>query len=213
MRTIIATLIASTVSLVAFQAAHAADAIDEVPQAPAAEYSEPVAAGNWAGAYAGGTASWQRGDFQQQGEAKANGFGGGVYGGYNMQSGQMVYGAEADFGYSGVDSTHNGLTAKQGVNGSIRGRVGVDLNPVLVYGTAGVAGTNAELENAAGSDDRTMVGWTAGAGAEAFVTNNITARVEYRYSDYGSKKFNLGGTTVKSDMEDHSVRVGLGVKF
>ena len=64
MRTLIATLIASTVSMVAFQAAHAADAIEDVPQAPAAEYSEPVASGNWAGAYAGGTASWQRGERQ-----------------------------------------------------------------------------------------------------------------------------------------------------
>nr|WP_298100464.1 outer membrane protein [uncultured Shinella sp.] len=213
MRTLIATLIASTVSMVAFQAAHAADAIDEVPQAPASEYVEPVASGNWAGAYAGGTASWQRGDFQNQGDAKANGLGGGIYGGYNMQSGQLVYGGEADVNYSGVDATANGLTAKQGVNGSLRGRVGVDLNPVLVYGTAGVAATNTELSNAAGKDKKTALGWTAGAGVEAFVTNNVTARVEYRYSDYQGKNFDLGGTNVKSDFQDHAVRVGLGVKF
>jgi len=213
MRTLIATLIASSVSLVAFQAAQAADAIEDVPQAPAAEYVEPVAGGNWAGAYAGGTASWQRGDFQHQGRSKANGFGGGVYGGYNLQEGQIVYGGEADLNYSGVDSKHNGLKAKQGMNGSVRGRVGVDLNPVLVYGTAGVAATNAEMKNAVGKDDKTMLGWTAGAGVEAFVTNNVTARVEYRYSDYQNKSFNLGGTKTKSDFQDHSVRVGLGVKF
>jgi outer membrane immunogenic protein len=213
MRTLIATLIASTVSMVAFQAAHAADAIDDIPQAPAAEYSEPVASGNWAGAYAGGTASWQRGDFNRQGDAKANGLGGGVYGGYNMQNGQLVYGGEADLNYSGVDAERNGLKGKQGVNGSVRGRAGIDLNPVLVYGTAGIAGTNVEMKNANGKDDRNMVGWTAGAGAEAFVTNNVTARIEYRYSDYQKKSFNLGGDKVKSGFEDHSVRVGLGVKF
>ena len=213
MRTLIATLIASTVSMVAFQAAHAADAIDEVPQAPAAEYSEPVATGNWAGAYAGGTASWQRGEFDQQGNAKANGLGGGIYGGYNMQNGQLVYGGEADVNYSGIDSRDAGLKAKQGVNGSLRGRVGIDLNPVLLYGTAGVAAANAEMSNAAGKDDRNLLGWTAGVGAEAFVTNNITARVEYRYSDYSKKDFNVGGTAVRSGLEDHSVRVGMGVKF
>src|SRR5690606_21045863 len=113
--------------------------------------------------------------------------------------------------YSGVDAERNGLKGKQGVNGSIRGRVGVDMNPVLVYGTAGIAGTNVEMKNGAGKDDRNMVGWTAGAGAEAFVTNNVTARIEYRYSDYQKKSFNLGGTKVKSGFEDHSVRVGLGV--
>ena len=213
MRTLIATLIASTVSMVAFQAAHAADAIEEVPQAPAAEYSEPVASGNWAGAYVGGTASYQRSDM---GGAKGTGFGAGVYGGYNMQNGQMVYGAETDLNYSGVD-THNsaaGVSTKQGVNGSIRGRVGIDLNPVLLYGTAGLAAANVEMKDTAGNkDDKNALGWTAGVGAEAFVTNNITARVEYRYSDYQGKNYNLGGTNVKSDFQDHAVRVGLGVKF
>jgi len=211
MRTLIATLIASTVSMVAFQAAHAADAIDEVPQAPAAEYSEPVVK-NWSGAYVGGTASWQKGKFNGQGHDRGHALGGGLYGGYNMQSGQMVYGGEADLNYSGVDNTSNGFTAKQGANGSIRGRVGVDLNPVLVYGTAGIAASNVEVKNGAGAkDDATMLGWTAGAGVEAFVTDNVTARVEYRYSDYGKKDFR--GAGVRSGFEDHSVRVGMGVKF
>ena len=211
MRTLIATLIASSVSMVAFQAAHAADAIDEVPQAPAAEYSEPVVK-NWSGAYLGGTASWQKGKFNGQGQDRGHAAGGGVYGGYNMQSGQFVYGGEADVNYSGVDHNNGVFTAKQGANGSIRGRVGVDLNPVLLYGTAGVAASNVEVKNAAGvKDDATLLGWTAGAGAEAFVTDNVTARVEYRYSDYGKKTFN--GAGVRSGFEDHSVRVGMGVKF
>ena len=212
MRTLIATLIASTVSMVAFQAAHAADAIDEVPQAPAAEYSEPVVK-NWSGAYVGGTADWSHGQFDGTGGRGAAAFGGGLYGGYNMQSGQIVYGAEADVNYSGNDATNPTRTMEQGVNGSLRGRVGIDLNPVLLYGTAGVAAANAEMSNAAGKDDRNLLGWTAGVGAEAFVTNNITARVEYRYSDYSKKDFNVGGTAVRAGLEDHSVRVGMGVKF
>ena len=211
MRTLIATLIASTVSMVAFQAAHAADAIDEVPQAPAAEYSEPVVK-NWSGAYVGGNATWQKGKFNGQGHDRGHALGGGVYGGYNMQSGQLVYGGEADLSYSGVDNNSHGFTAKQGANGSIRGRVGVDLNPVLVYGTAGVAATNTEMKLGNAKDENTSVGWTAGAGVEAFVTNNVTARVEYRYSDYGKKTFH-GANGTRSGFEDHSVRVGMGVKF
>ncbi|MCF3641527.1 porin family protein [Rhizobium sp. TRM95111] len=212
MRTLITSILATTLSVAAFQAAHAADAIDDVPAAPAAEYSEPVV-GNWSGAYAGGTASWQRGDFDQQGDKRANGLGGGVYGGYNMQSGQLVYGGEADLNYSAIDSSHNGRNAEQGLNGSLRARVGVDMNPVLVYGTAGVAASNAEMEDGTSSDDNTHVGWTAGAGVEGFVTNNITARVEYRYTDYNSKTYNLNSGDVKSDLKDHSIRVGMGVKF
>ncbi|QRI64662.1 porin family protein [Shinella sp. PSBB067] len=211
MRTLIATLVASTVSMAAFQVAHAADAIDEVPQAPAAEYSEPVVK-NWSGAYVGGTATWQKGKFNGQGQDRAHGFGGGVYGGYNMQNGQMVYGGEADLNYSGVDHNNGVFSAKQGANGSIRGRVGVDLNPVLVYGTAGIAASNVKVNRAGAKDDATMLGWTAGAGVEAFVTDNVTARVEYRYSDYGKKTFAGAGGT-RSGFEDHSVRVGMGVKF
>ena len=210
MRTLIATLIASTVSMVAFQAAHAADAIDEVPQAPAAEYSEPVVK-NWSGAYVGGNATWQKGKFNGQGQDRGHALGGGVYGGYNMQSGQMVYGGEADLNYSGVDNNNGVFNAKQGANGSIRGRVCVDLNPVLVHGTAGIAASNVEVNKGGAKDDATLLGWTAGAGVEAFVTDNVTARVEYRYSDYGKKDFH--GAGVRSGFEDHSVRVGMGVKF
>ncbi|WLS01880.1 outer membrane protein [Shinella oryzae] len=212
MRTLIATLVASTVSMVAFQAAHAADAVDDIPQAPAAEYSEPVVK-NWSGAYVGGNATWQKGKFNNQGSERGHALGGGVYGGYNMQNGQLVYGPEADLNYSGVDHNANGFTAKQGVNGSIRGRVGVDLNPVLVYGTAGVAASGVKVTNNAtgAKDDATLLGWTAGAGVETMVTDNITARVEYRYSDYGKKTFNGAGQ--RSGFEDHSVRVGMGVKF
>ncbi|MGF6172158.1 outer membrane protein [Ensifer sp. 4252] len=212
MRTLITTLMASAVSLIAFQAAHAADAIDEVPAAPAAEYTEP-AAKNWSGAYVGGTADWRHGEADATGSNPSVGFGGGLYGGYNVQSGQMVYGAEADIGYSGNDSHSSNRSVTQGVNGSVRGRVGVDLNPVLVYGTAGVAVGNTKVRTAAGADDKALVGWTAGAGAETFVTDNITARVEYRYTDYGSKDFRMGGTSVSTGYDEHSVRVGMGVKF
>ena len=212
MRTFITTLMASAMSVAAFQAANAADAVMDIPQAPAAEYTEPAIT-NWQGAYAGGTVTYQRGNFNGQSGVDANGFGGGVYGGYNIQNGQMVYGGEADLNYSGVDSANAVRKAEQGLNGSVRARVGVDLNPVLVYGTGGLAVGNAEMSDGVSTDDHTLVGWTAGAGAEAFVTNNVTARVEYRYTDYGKKNFNLSSGTVRSGLEDHSVRVGMGVKF
>ncbi|MDO9417593.1 outer membrane protein [Pararhizobium sp.] len=212
MRTLITALMASTVSLLTFSAVQAADAVDEVPAAPAAEYSEPVS-GNWAGAYAGVTAGYQKGKFDATGGTKADGFGGGVYGGYNMQNGQIVYGAEADLGYSGIDAQDGARAMEQGVNGSVRGRLGVDLNPVLVYGTAGIAGSNVKALDATSTDKHTLVGWTAGVGAEAMVTDNVTARVEYRYTDYNSKNFALNSGNVRSDLEDNSVRVGVGMKF
>ncbi|KQV43369.1 MULTISPECIES: outer membrane protein [unclassified Rhizobium] len=212
MRTLITTLMASAVTLITFSAVQAADAIDEVPAAPAAEYSEPVVK-NWSGAYVGGTADWSHGQFDATGGRGAAAFGGGLYGGYNMQSGQIVYGAEADVNYSGNDATNPTRTMEQGVNGSLRGRVGYDLNPVLVYGTAGVAATDVKAKEGGSSDSKTLFGWTAGAGAEAFVTDNVTARIEYRYTDYQKKDFDLPSGNVSSGYDAHSVRVGMGVKF
>lgn len=213
MRTLITSLMASAMTLVTFSAVQAADAVEEVPAAPAAEYSEPVATGNWAGAYAGAALTYQKGEFDQTGSSNADGLGGSLYGGYNMQNGQLVYGVEGDVGYSGVDGSAGGVTMEQRANGSVRGRVGVDLNPVLLYGTAGVAATSAKAVDATSSDKNTHFGWTAGAGAEAFVTNNVTARVEYRYTDYSSKDYSLDSGNFSSGFDEHSVRVGMGVKF
>lgn len=215
MRTLKIMLLASATTVVAF-AAQAADAIYQAPEAPAAteSYSEP--AGNWSGAYVGGGITYDMGKFTGSNDGRdADGIGGTVYGGYNMQSGSIVYGAEADLSYAGEDgSAGAGLKGTQGVNGSVRGRVGYDLNPFLVYGTAGVAVANHELEGNGTNDEKLAAGYTVGAGVETFVTDNITARVEYRYSDYQKRDFDLGtGAAISKGFDDHSVKVGMGVKF
>ncbi|OHV76299.1 outer membrane protein [Rhizobium sp. LCM 4573] len=213
MRIFIATLMASTVSFAAFSVANAADAVDQIPEAPVA-VEEPAPVSNWAGAYIGAYGNYDWGRFGS-GDYDADGAGGGAFGGYNWQSGQIVYGIEGDVGYTKQDQTILGgaVDAESTWGGSVRGRVGYDMNPFLLYGTAGVAFQNNELKDATSSDDKTSVGYTVGAGVEAFVTSNITARVEYRYTDFGSKDFNLDSGRVSRGFDDHSVKVGIGVKF
>jgi outer membrane immunogenic protein len=63
------------------------------------------------------------------------------------------------------------------------------------------------------SDSNTMIGWTAGAGADMMVTENIFGRVEYRYTDFGSEDFTLGGTTADVSDKNHRINFGLGMKF
>ncbi len=211
MRTLTTTLMASAMALVAFQAAHAADVVDEVPAAPAAEYTEP-AVRNWSGAYVGGTIDWHHGEADATGNNKSVGFGGGLYGGYNVQDGQMVYGGEADVNYTGNDARSSGRRVKQGVNGSVRGRVGVDLNPVLVYGTAGVALGNAKLSTPAAPTTRLL---SAGPQASApkpssptthrRVPNTATRITAPRTSAPAVRRF-VGTTSTASNS-------GMGVKF
>ncbi|OLP43151.1 outer membrane protein [Rhizobium oryziradicis] len=212
MRNLTMILLASAAGFSMISAAQAADAVMQIPEAPAA--MDPVTpVSNWSGAYVGGTGDYNMGRFQGN-NFNARAFGGGLYGGYNMQNDKIVYGPEADINYSGYDgNAGNNLKGRQGINGSIRGRVGYDLNPVMVYGTAGVAAANTKMSGANGSDSKAAYGLTVGAGVEAMVTNNITTRIEYRYTDYQNKNYNVGNTTVRRGFDDQSVKVGLGMKF
>lgn len=179
---------------------------------------EAAPANNWTGFYLGALLGYTWGTSDTSGagvgDVNSDGVDGGAYAGYNYQFNNFVLGAEGDLLISSVNGDEGGLEVDQGVNGSLRARAGIALDRFLIYGTGGVALTDLELKApGAGSDDNTLWGWTIGAGTEAMITQNITARVEYRYTDYQDKDFNLGGLPVDSDLKTSSIRAGVGVKF
>ena len=57
---------------------------------------------------------------------------------------------------------------------------------------------------ASGSDEKTLVGLTVGAGAAYAIDNHWSIGAEYRYSNYGSQTFKLG--TIRSDSADPATR-------
>lgn len=194
--------------------AMAADTIDEIPVPPEAVSVPALPVDMWAGAYGGVYGQWADGKFDTSvGDIDADGFGGGAFVGFNQQIGTFVYGVEGDLGYNGTDGTLGGFAAETGVNGSLRARLGIALDPVLLYGTAGIAATDAEVAAPTGTDSNTHIGWTAGVGADALVTENVFGRLEYRYTDFSGETYNLGGTQVSSGFDEHSVRAGIGLKF
>ncbi|MDB5525601.1 MAG: hypothetical protein JWM58_3364 [Rhizobium sp.] len=212
MRKVFKTITASALLLGAVSIAHAADVIDEVPLAPEAQDLGEAPTG-WDGAYLGGKITQQWGKVREGGDYNTNGLGAGLYGGYNLQNGKIVYGAETDLNYSGIDSTNNGVKVKQHLNGSVRGRIGYDLDPVLVYGTAGIAATDLKASDSTSSDSNTLIGLALGAGVETKITDQITARTEYRFNNYQTQNFKLDSGTVERSLKEHSVNVGLGVRF
>jgi outer membrane immunogenic protein len=191
--------------------ARAADMIDETPQAPQPTFEEAVK-GGWAGAYAGIYAGYAKGKFGDAANINAKGFGGGGFAGYNLQNGGIVYGLDGDLGVSRAKGTAGGVTAKQGFDGALRARLGYDLGPVMIYGAAGGAFTRANAAAGASSDSNTLLGFTAGAGADIKVTDNVFARAEYRYNQFGSKDYALPAAT-GVNLRENEVRFGLGVKF
>jgi outer membrane immunogenic protein len=175
---------------------------------------EAAPTNNWTGFYLGALGGFAWGNAGTSGgDINANGFDVGGYAGGNWQWGNFVIGAEGDILVPWRDGSSGGVTVDQGLNGSLRGRAGIALDRFLLYGTGGAALTDLELSGGGVSDDDLLWGWTAGAGVEGMVTDNITARIEYRYTDYQDKTFTLGGGPVNSDFTTHAIRGGIGLKF
>ena len=197
--------------------AFAADVVMEVPPAPAAPMEEPPL-NTWSGPYAGVSLGYgfagETEDENSDNSIDTDGFLLGGFAGYNYQVGNMVAGAEADIGYSWEEGSNAGFTSESGVEGSLRARLGYVVSPsILLYATAGGAAKDLEISGGGVSDSNTMLGWTAGAGADVMVTEQIFGRVEYRYTDFGSDTFATSVGDADVSDKNHRVTFGLGMKF
>lgn len=204
----------------------AAVAADLPYETPAGEYAAPGApAATWTGGYVGAQAGygWAKSDNRGLRDTKPNGANVGAFAGYNHQfdGSPVVIGAETDLNYNSGSDSKTGAVARikneQQWSGATRARIGYAFDRVMPYAAAGVAygGQKVSVRSGAvsGSDDKTAVGYTVGAGVEGLVTDNVTARVEYRYTDYGSDKYKIDGARVKSSTTDNRVMGGVAYKF
>ena len=153
---------------------------------------------------------------------------GGLHAGYNRQFGMFVAGVEVDadrlIDAKGGFRDPGGIgRARRDWNFSARGRLGVAFDRVLIYATGGYAATRAKyayFNPALGFGEgfaKTFSGYTLGAGVEYAVTDSLSARVEYRYADYGKASYVAKsaflGLTGKQEPRDQSVRVGVSYRF
>jgi len=107
----------------------------------------------------------------------------------------------------------------------VAGRLGYAANDWLFYAKAGgawmrVSYTEDLLTQAAGATAVTQVvtdnrtGFLVGAGIELGLVENLSAKIEYDFYDFGSKNYSFTSITpvgVKSDL--HTLTVGLNYKF
>ena len=187
-------------------AANAADMQRSAPdyQAPAGSYY------NWAGAYAGANVGYQWGKVKNTG-TNPSGLEGGLQLGYNWQNGQFVYGAETDLQISGADDTFAPFKFSNPWFGTLRGRAGLAMNNILLYGTFGLAYGGLKGEIAGLSESKTHIGWTAGLGAEVGFNQQWSAKLEYLYADLSNRAYSITGT--QNGLSTSILRVGVNYHF
>jgi outer membrane immunogenic protein len=186
-------------------AASAAQAADFPNSYSDQSYAPPVEEA-WTGFYAGGLLGYGFGD---AGGFEPDGFLGGLTAGMNYQIDQVLLGAEADIAMAGISEDGPEDYSMDWV-GTMRGRIGYAFDRFVVFGTGGFAWTNAEFDGPGGDDSNFHGGWTVGAGLEAALTGNISAKVDYLYMDFSDELYSGGGSI---EPELHTVRVGVNYKF
>lgn len=198
----------------------AADLPQPAEPAPYVDNYAPAARFDWSGFYAGANLGWGFGNFDNRNapDIDANGVTGGIHAGYNiMLNPNVLAGVEADFMFSDMEDskTVGGNTFKNTStwNSTVRGRLGYTFDKFMVYGTGGLAIADLETKVNGNKKDTTAVGWTVGAGVEGAITQNVTARIEYDYQDYGSEKYSIGGAGYRTDFDQSLVRAGISYKF
>ncbi|HMN37084.1 MAG TPA: outer membrane beta-barrel protein [Hyphomicrobium sp.] len=190
------------------------------PVAPArADYLAPI----WSGVYAGvhGGANWADVDFSNIGSASSSAFRGGGHAGINLAFGQFIAGVEGDLDYDGSSFgyTTGGTIGSVGVNwaATLRGRIGMNVGPALLYATAGfawkdVSVVETSLGGLSASNSEVMTGVVYGIGAETYVMPNLSLRLEALRYDYGSEGLSVGGAAAalqEIDPSDTVVRAGV----
>jgi outer membrane immunogenic protein len=176
------------------------------------------------------------------GSTSNNSFMGGGQIGYNYQVNHVVFGVEADLdathirasltrnatsfaagfppGFFGTVSANS--TFESDWIASVRGRLGLAFDRLLLYGTGGIAIAGSRVNTAfvytppaialpafvqpgptGANSSQVLMGWTVGAGAEWAVTDAVSVGAEYRHSDFGSQNYLLGADIIPTPISEN----------
>lgn len=191
--------------------------------AAAAVIANPAVADTFEGPYAGVQAGWNQNkvgtadtDVGRAGiDASRDAAVAGIFAGYNYKpADKIVLSAEAGFNLGFDDQVSRaGRAAQASIDPEYAFDLGVRAgylatDKTLVYVRGGYENMRASVRLVDGATARygkdTFDGWSVGGGVERAITDNVSARVEYRYSDLGGR-----GTS----FERHQALVGVAYHF
>jgi outer membrane immunogenic protein len=133
---------------------------------------------------------------------------GGIAGGeagYNVQSGNIVFGVEGDYSWFDIKGDDNFALGSNDATdlrwaGTLRARGGIAVDRLLLFFTGGWAygdlrHTNTDPVLGVDQFDNHRSGLTAGAGIAYAITDNVIGKFEYRYYDFGTYSRGAVGST------------------
>lgn len=165
----------------------------------------------WAGPYVGATLGYEWSSVANN-PTHPRGVAGGLEAGLNWQSGNFVYGGELDINFSAADDTFAPWQFSNPWFGTVRGRAGVGINNVLLFGTAGFAyGELTGTTSSNFSESHTSLGWVAGLGGEVGLAQNWSAKAEWLYLDFADRRFAI--TAANNGLAANLLRLGLNYRF
>ena len=193
-----------------------------VATALAAAIAAPATAAEFSGPFVGAQVGWQSEKMKNTDSSfgvtpiddTVNSVTGGIYVGYDKRvADRVVIGAEAGLDFTSDDETQ---ASAAGTTYSVDPKYSFDLTAragylvtpeTLIYARGGY--TNARIRTSLTSlagvqiDSDNQDGWLAGAGLERLIKDNVSARLEYRYSRFSQD----------SDGKDHRNRVLAGLSY
>lgn len=200
---------------------------------------EPVATTDWSGLYVGGhlgygwanmSGIYDSDDTSSELDAEnldLEGIVGGLHAGYNWQMDSIVFGLEADVTFTDLKDSDGApdpteteeQTGEVDLLASVRARLGVAFDDVLLYATGGIAIPDASWEDSgtgAGDVNFGDIGGVVGGGIEYAATDTIRLRAEGLYYFFNEEKsvedFTDANTGDAIELEDAFVVRG-GVSF
>lgn len=177
-----------------------------------ARAADPVAeVTDWSGFYLGAHVGYGEANIEgcfdcggsggaiDQNDLDLNGVLGGVQAGYNVQMDSLVLGVEADLSLMDFSDQVNqpsgdpdNSSADIDMLASVRGRLGIAMDDVLLYATGGLAISNAESTIFNSGEtlnvDYDDIGGVVGGGAEWAQSDSLRWRVEGLYYFFGDKE-------------------------
>lgn len=162
---------------------------------------------------------------------------GGPQVGINLQFGPAVVGAEGTWTSSDISGNYYAAAIPLNTQEESRsaphwyatatGKVGFAVNDLLLYAKGGGAWMHVDYTQITLlggmlttqqliTDNRS--GWTAGAGIEYALNENLSAKLEYDFLDFGTKNYNFtmiqaGGLPVSIKSDTHMITFGMNYRF